>query len=304
MAHSGMPRTLSPVSGRKSIFSGVTAPSPAPPAPPPRDLTKWIAFGAGVAAVLVGVVVMLLLDRFGGDDIGDSTTTTTVVSGDTTTVPEATTTVPGGDTTTLPPADACTGPNAVIRDRFRAEDPVCSFPAFGDIVGGVTHVAGRGEVTTFEGNFFIAWYPQGPVGDATITLEVRPLRADPNDAFGVVFLASDPPQVPSTSFNPPRYVRVSIVPASAEMVAYAWDDGPGLTQVEPIPPAANLDPTGWNTLEIVVAGGGFTASLNGVPVMTWVQPLPGTEGYVGLGIGGNAGGSYAMRVDDLTVRVP
>lgn len=274
-----------------------------PPPPPPPERSSAVAILvpllAGIALVLAVTLGVIFFTR---DDGGRAATTTATTLATTTTV------ATGMDT---PPALSCAGslPGAAIEDYF--EGSTClesdhlgivgSLEVWSDAEAGAwSSGSGIGALTTFEGALLIATYPV-EVARGTIRMHFAPNATTPGTRMGIVFLAGDD----DGDGIAERFVFVSIVPDSGELVAYAMtaagEFGTGVSV--PIPPEANLLTTGWNEFVVVVAAEGFRAEINGTSVLTWTDPLPATSGHVGVGIGGTGGTNERMFVDDFVVTI-
>jgi len=263
----------------------------ATPPPPPAERTNATAILvpllAGIALVLAVTLGWVLLTR--EDDSTVATTATTPTTGYLTTLP----------------AVSCTGssPGAVIEDYF--EEDTCLSGAYTGIVGDVevwsdaeagafANGSGVGSVTTYEGGLLIVTYPV-EVSSGTIRMHFAPAATTPGTRMGIAFLVGDDDDDGIAE----RFVFVSVVPDSQELVAYAMTAAGEFGTGVAVPLPAPLNP--WNEFVVILSADGFAAEINGTRVYTWTAPLPAGSGQVGVGIGGTAGSNERMFVDDFVV---
>ena len=247
--------------------------TPAPPAPPPRDLRPVVAFIGGVALVLAVTVVLLL--------INDDTTTPTAAA------------VTTAATTTTAPTTSPTLP-ILFESHFDDTSFLTPYTA-PDAMAIESTPDGRGKFTALTGATCIGFYGAN-YGDVEVSFTVASDSMGTGTRFGALVFA----ELEEASGH---YVAVTLDPAfrTIHFDSYSSDGGFLAIDEVPIPVEAGYDPEATTAVTLRLQGGAITASINGFPVTTWNGPTEATSGMIGFILYPDAVGHTAI-FDDLVVR--
>ena len=239
-----------------------------------------------VSRRLVSLVALFsLVAACGGDSeplpLGSSTTNQ---AGATTTAGSTTTTLPG----------------TLVSDDFEPGEPTTATPAtlthpeLGDFVFGSD---GRPVLTAHATGTIPVMYPV-TAGRAEISFRFLLTRAGSGTSTltgaGATVLSTEPDGLGES------VAVLANLGADGLWYLTAWEDAGEIVGAitAPIPPEADYRDGEFNLMSLSLADGGFVASINGVPVLTWVGPSPSTTGYFGWMLYAGTVGD-AMAVDDF-----